>query len=318
MLIRIGTRSSKLAVIQAESVINAIKKAFHDAEFEVVKITTSGDRIADRPLYDIGGKALFLKELEIALIENKIDIAVHSMKDVPAKIHDGLEIACITEREDPSEVLISKKSKTIFDLPFGSIIGTSSMRRIAQIKNIRSDIKFVSLRGNVQTRIDAVLEGRIDATILASAGINRLKIKSEHINKIQNDIIIPAVGQGAIACQIRKDDKKYRKICDLINDFAAYNLVMAERGFLEHLDADCKTPLAASASFLIDSFCNDEKIGTKNIAKSLIKCKYFLSNESFSLSETFEQTFDLNNSYVVGVEVAKKMAEKIPDYKIKI
>ncbi len=303
MLIRIGTRSSKLAVIQAENVINSIKNIFHDAKFEIVKITTSGDRITDKPLYDIGGKALFLKELEIALIENKIDIAVHSMKDVPAKIHSDLEIACITEREDPSEVLISKVSKNISDLPIGCVIGTSSMRRIAQIKNIRNDIKFVPLRGNVQTRIDAVLEDKIGATILASAGIKRLKIESEHINKIQQDVIIPAVGQGAIACQIRKNDERYKKICELINDNRAYNLVMAERGFLEHLDADCKTPLAASASF-----DNDSKI----------RCKYFLSNESFLFSKTLEQTFDVSYCYEASVEVAKKMALKIPDYKVKL
>jgi hydroxymethylbilane synthase len=303
MLIRIGTRSSKLAVIQAENVVNSIKKIFYDANFEIVKITTSGDRITDRPLYDIGGKALFLKELEIALIENKIDIAVHSMKDVPAKIHSDLEIASITEREDPSEVLISKLAKSIYDLPSGCVIGTSSMRRIAQIKNIRNDIKFVPLRGNVQTRIDAVLEDKIGATILASAGIKRLKIELEHINKIQQDVIIPAVGQGAIACQIRKGDEKYKKICELINDSNAYNLVMAERGFLEHLDADCKTPLAASAS--LDDNGN-------------IKCKYFLSNESFSLSENLEQTFDVDYCYEASVEVAKKMALKIPDYKVKL
>lgn len=253
MHIRIGTRKSKLALIQTEICINKIKEIYPDISYEVIPITTTGDHITDKNLYDIGGKALFLKELEEALLANKIDIAVHSLKDVPGIVPETFNIAAVLEREDPRDVFISTKYKTIQDLPQGAIIGTSSVRRKVIMQQIRPDLKYVPFRGNVNTRLAKLERGEVDATILAMAGIKRLGIYDANIcHPLEPDLMLPACGQGVIAIEIRANDQNMQDLCSKINHVKTYHLIIAERSFLKEADASCDTPIAAYATYLPD------------------------------------------------------------------
>lgn len=249
-LIRIGTRKSPLALIQTNLVIDKIKNYYPEIDCQIVPIITSGDLIKDRNLYDIGGKALFLKEIENALIKNEIDLAVHSLKDIPCKIPKELTISAVLEKEDARDVLICKNYKSIEDLPRGSKVGTSSMRRKILIQQKRSDLEIIIFRGNVDTRISKLLQGEVDATILAYSGLKRLGLfNDEYCHLINIDQMLPCVGQGVIAIEIRKDDKNIQEICNKINHFETWRLMQTGRAFLEYLDADCRTPLAAYSEY---------------------------------------------------------------------
>lgn len=238
MQIRIGTRASKLAMIQANIVASNL-----DCPYEIIPITTSGDKELSKPLYDIGGKALFIKELEDALLDNKIDIAVHSLKDVPGILPAGLTIAAMLEREDPRDALVSKLSNNIAGLPLNAVVGTSSPRRIAYLKHIRPDLNIVNLRGNVDSRVARIVSGQLDAIILAYAGLKRLGIAPNEIcTPIDVSEVIPAIGQGVIAIETLTCNEH---LVAKLNHKMTFDLMQAERAFLEHICADCKTPAAA-------------------------------------------------------------------------
>src|SRR5688572_21586556 len=207
--IRIGTRGSRLAIVQAEEVKTRLlaELAIDPAQVEILTFVTTGDRIKDRNLTEIGGKGLFTKEIEDALLSGSIDLAVHSMKDLPAFIPDGLAIAAVLPREDPRDALVSLKARSIADLPEGALVGSSSVRRTAQLKRRRSDLRFTGFRGNVDTRLRKLKEGQVDATLLACAGLIRLGLKSEIASAIDVDDMLPALGQGAIGVEIRADNR---------------------------------------------------------------------------------------------------------------
>ncbi|CAN7943509.1 unnamed protein product, partial [Ixodes pacificus] len=244
--IRIGTRKSPLALIQTNLVIQQIKQFFPDINCEIVPIITSGDLIQNKPLYDIGGKALFLKEIEQALLDKKIDLAVHSLKDVPGRIPEELVIAAVLERKDPRDVFVCLNYKSIEELPQNAVIGSSAVRRKAFIQKIRPDLKATVFRGNVDSRIKKLMTGEVDATILAYAGLKRLgAFNPEYCHLIEYSQMLPCIGQGVIAVEIRQDDNAMLEICNQINHIPTFELIKPERAFLEYLDANCRTPIAA-------------------------------------------------------------------------
>ncbi|OEH84198.1 hydroxymethylbilane synthase [Desulfuribacillus stibiiarsenatis] len=242
----IGTRKSELALTQTNWVISQLEKLNLPYEFEVKKIMTKGDQILDVTLSKVGGKGLFVKEIEQALIDKEIDIAVHSMKDMPAEMPEGLVIGATTIREDVRDALIAKEANmTIANLPQGANIGTSSLRRSAQLLNLRPDLKITSIRGNVGTRIGKIQELDLDGVILACAGLNRLG-QSDHITEaIDPTQCVPAVGQGALGIQCRDNDEDVLALLQHLNHLPTEKAVMAERSFLKQLEGGCQVPIGA-------------------------------------------------------------------------
>ncbi|PDQ17445.1 hydroxymethylbilane synthase [Mesorhizobium sanjuanii] len=247
--LKIGTRGSPLALAQAQET-QARLMAAHDmpAEaFEIVVISTSGDRIQDRPLSEAGGKGLFTKEIEEALLERRIDIAVHSSKDMPTLLPDGLELSAFLPREDARDAFIGKAAKAIADLPQGAKVGSSSLRRQALIRRMRPDLDVVMFRGNVQTRLRKLEEGIADATILANAGLKRLGLEHIVTDLMPLDLFPPAPGQGAIGIETRIGDRHVEKMLAAIHDVPTGQALACERAFLAALDGSCRTPIAGHA-----------------------------------------------------------------------
>jgi len=247
--ITIGTRGSPLALIQAEEVRGRLVglHGLGSAGIEVKIIKTSGDKIQDRPLSEVGGKGLFTKEIEEALFDRSIDLAVHPMKDVATILPDGLVIAAILEREDPRDAFISLKAKRLADLPKGAVVGTASLRRQAQVRRLRPDLEVITFRGNVGTRLKKLEAGLADATLLALAGLNRLG-QAERATAVMNvDEMLPAVAQGALGLEIRADDDPMAALVAPLAHRATTFAVMAERALLRGLDGSCKTPIAGFA-----------------------------------------------------------------------
>jgi hydroxymethylbilane synthase len=249
-IIRIGTRGSPLALAQANEVRRRLLDAHADlgeggVELEIIR--TKGDRILDQPLADLGGKGLFTEEIEAALKDGCIDLAVHSMKDMPTELPDGLVIGCVLEREDPRDGFISQKAKHVRDLPNGAVVGTASLRRQAQVLNTRSDLQVVTLRGNVQTRLDKLKQGQIDATFLALAGLRRLGLEHQLTAAVDPDDMLPAVAQGVIGIECRADDGTAAEILAPLNHADTATRLAAERAFLAALDGSCQTPIAGLA-----------------------------------------------------------------------
>ena len=247
--LRIGTRGSPLALWQAREVRARLMAAHGMAEaaIEIVPIKTSGDRIQDKPLYDVGGKGLFTKEIEEALLAGAIDLAVHSMKDVATVLPGGLEIPCLLEREDPRDAFVSLKAATLAELPSGSVVGTSSLRRKSQVLHRRPDLKVVPLRGNVETRLRKLADGAADATLLAMAGLRRLGLEQHVRSALDVTEMLPAVAQGAIGIELRADDVRMRAFLAPLHHAATGVCVAAERAFLARLDGSCRTPIAGFA-----------------------------------------------------------------------
>ena len=248
--IRLGTRGSPLALAQAREVRQALIEAhgLSPGAVEVVTITTTGDRIPDRPLADIGGKGLFTKEIEEALLNGSIDIAVHSMKDMPAAVPPGLMFPAVLPREDARDAFISAKYKSLQELPQGAVLGSSSVRRTAQTLRLRPDIKSVSFRGNVGTRLRKLGEGVADATFLACAGLNRLGL-SNHITRIMPvEEMLPAVAQGIIVIETAAANHKARDLLAPVNHRPSMIAAICERTFLAGLDGSCRTPIAGHAT----------------------------------------------------------------------
>jgi hydroxymethylbilane synthase len=249
-ILRIGSRGSPLALVQAREVQNRIAAAagIDAARIEIKVIRTTGDVVVDRPLADAGGKGLFTKEIEAALLDGSIDLAVHSSKDLPTILPAGLVLAGFPPREDPRDAFISRKAATLRELPRGAVVGTSSPRRQALVKRLRPDATVVTLRGNVETRLRKLEAGEVDATLLAAAGLKRLGLLSAATAILDPDYFLPAVGQGAIGMQTRADDAKTRALVEAIDDADTSAALAAERAFLALLDGSCRTPIGGHAT----------------------------------------------------------------------
>ncbi len=249
--LRLGTRGSPLALAQAREVRARLAAAHAELEpeaaVEIVVITTTGDTVQDRTLAEIGGKGLFTKEIEEALLEGRIDAAVHSMKDVPTWLPEGLAIAAVLPREDPRDALFSARGDSLAALPAGAVVGTASLRRQAQVLLARPDVKVVPFRGNVQTRLRKLAEGEVDATLLAVAGLKRLGLAERITTVLEPEVMLPAVAQGAIGVETRADDADTHGFLEALNDRISALRVAAERACLEVLDGSCRTPIAAFA-----------------------------------------------------------------------
>lgn len=254
-LLRIGTRGSPLALVQARSVCALLAQALGAVEdsIEIVVIRTTGDAIQDRPLSEVGGKGLFTKEIEEALLTERIDLAVHSAKDMPTFSQPGLLLAACLEREDPRDAFLSRKAKTLAELPQGAHLGTASLRRQAIAKAARPDLRVTPLRGNVETRLRKLDGGEVDATLLAFAGLKRLGLTEHATHVMPIDEFLPAVGQGAIGIETRGDDNRTRQMVARINHTPTFTAVACERAFLAALDGSCKTPIAGHATLSGDT-----------------------------------------------------------------
>ena len=275
--IRIGTRASRLALWQAEFVARILQKNF---SVEIVKIQTTGDKILDAPLAKIGGKGLFTKEIENALAAGRIDLAVHSLKDVPSELPAGFEIAAITPRENPFDAFVSNKFDSLEDLPSGGVVGTSSLRRAAQILNLRPDLRIENLRGNVDTRLKKLDAGNFDAVILAAAGLERLGYGAR-IKKILTEII-PAAGQGALAIEIRAGDAEIRDAVKILHDEKTSAAVRIERDFLKKIGGSCQIPVGVFARVDADKIIVRAVIASTDGKKILRETAEDTSGESLA------------------------------------
>jgi hydroxymethylbilane synthase len=260
--LRIATRKSALALWQANHVQALLREAHPGIEIELVKIVTEGDRILDRPLSQIGGKGLFLKELERSMLNGDSDLAVHSMKDVPANMADGLVLDAVLPRANPYDALVSRDNRLLADLPAGSNVGTSSLRRKSQLLALRPDLKVTDLRGNVDTRLRKLDEGQYDAIILACAGLQRLGLGERISETLQLPDWLPASTQGIIGLQCRQDDEYTRSLIEPLADSNTMVVASAERAVARVLEATCQVPLAAHAVL------NDGRVKLKSMVSS--------------------------------------------------
>ncbi|MBC8211521.1 MAG: hydroxymethylbilane synthase [Gammaproteobacteria bacterium] len=245
--LRIATRSSPLALWQAEEVSRRLKALYPELDIKLVKMKTKGDKILDAPLAKVGGKGLFVKELEAGMLEGKADIAVHSMKDVPVEFPQGLELTLIMQREDPRDAFVSNKYTSLSALPEHAVVGTSSLRRQTQIREKHPDIKLDWLRGNVNTRLKKLDDGEYDAIILAAAGLKRLGFESRIRAFLEPEESLPAIGQGAIGIEARSDDEAVRQLLAPLGDADTTLRVVAERAMNEALNGGCQVPIAGYA-----------------------------------------------------------------------
>ena len=245
--LRIATRKSPLAMWQAEHVAKLLRQAHPGLQVELIGMSTQGDKILDTPLAKIGGKGLFVKELEQGMLEGRADIAVHSMKDVPVELPEGLHLAVIMEREDPRDAFVSNRYSRLEDLPEGSVVGTSSLRRQCQLADRRPDLKIAPLRGNVNTRLRKLDEGEFDAIILATAGLKRLGFQQRITSFIESGDSLPAIGQGAIGIECRSDDERVNALIQPLHDPETACCVLAERAMNHRLMGGCQVPIAGFA-----------------------------------------------------------------------
>ena len=260
--LRIGTRGSRLALHQSNWVKDKIGEAHPDLPVTLIRIKTAGDRIQDVPLAKIGGKGLFVKEIEEALIQGRIDLAVHSIKDVPTELPEGLHLSAITRREDPRDVFISKDGRSLEELPRGAKIGTSSLRRQAQLKRFRGDLEVVPLRGNLDTRLKKLETMGLDGIVLAFAGLKRMGLEERMTEVLSTEISLPAIGQGALGIEMRVDDREAEEAIRFLNDTESSIAVSAERAFLKRLGGGCQVPIAAFGQVIGSRFRIDGLVGT--------------------------------------------------------
>jgi len=292
--LRIGTRGSQLALYQANWVKERLMEAHPNFKVAVVKIKTTGDKIQDAPLAKIGGKGLFVKEIEEALIQKRIDLAVHSIKDVPTEFPKGLHLSVITKREDPRDVFISRDGRTLKELPQRAKIGTSSLRRQAQLLHFRNDFELISLRGNLDTRLKKIKTMNLDGIVLALAGIKRLGLEENITEIIPTEISLPAIGQGALGIETRMDDKEVEDLVWFLNDQDSSIAVSAERAFLKKLEGGCQVPIAAYARIVGLTLQIDGLVGTIN-GKRLIR--HHLEGP-------------IEKAELLGIELAEALLEK--------
>lgn len=259
----IGTRKSVLALWQAEYVAARLREAYPHVQVELLPVSTRGDEILDMPLAEIGGKGLFIRELEYLIREGKADMAVHSLKDMPAELPPDFTLAAVTDREDPRDAFVSLKYRSVDELPAGAKVGTSSLRRQSQLLHRRSDLRIESLRGNVQTRLRRLDEGQYDAVILAAAGLKRLGLGDRIGSYLSTAESIPAAGQGVMAVEVRKDDAELREMLAFLHNEKVASCIAAERAFLGRVGGDCKVPAGAFAEvegerIRVDAFISSE------------------------------------------------------------
>ncbi|MCP5083782.1 MAG: hydroxymethylbilane synthase [Alphaproteobacteria bacterium] len=285
---RIGTRGSPLALLQAEEVRDKLVAAhgLSPDDIEIVVIKTTGDKVQDRPLAEIGGKGLFTKEIEDGLHDGSLHMAVHSMKDMPAELPPGLIIDCLLTREDVRDGFISPHHSSISELPEGAVVGTSSVRRQAQLQRLRPDIKIVPFRGNVQTRLRKLEEGMASATFLACAGLNRLGRSDLITSPISPEEMLPAVAQGAIGVEVRADDSATRDLLKPLNDETTEITVAAERAYLSVLDGSCRTPMAGLAEL------SGEQLRLRTCVLSMDGARFFETERNGSVGDAAEMGRD--------------------------
>ena len=300
--LKIGTRKSPLALAQAEQVRDEILKIRPDLTVELVKFMTSGDRFLQQSLNDLGGKGLFTKEIEEALLDGEIDMAVHSMKDMPTQLPDGLIIPCYLEREDVRDVFISNQVKSIEELPEGAVVGTTALRRQAQLLSMRPDLEVITFRGNVNTRLKKIEEGEVAATFLAMAGLNRLGFENVATKILDPDEMMPAVAQGAIGIECRENHAELIEILNQINHFETEMSVIGERSMLEQLDGSCRTPIGAYS--VID--------GDHLTLHGLV------ASPDGEVIVTGTQSGDLKNAYQVGEALGKQLKEQTKEGKFDV
>jgi hydroxymethylbilane synthase len=289
--LRIATRKSQLALWQAHHVAMLLRQAHPGLDVELVPLVTQGDRIQDRSLAAIGGKGLFIKELEVALEEQRADIAVHSMKDLPGDLPAGLTIAAVLERADARDALVTAKASSLEDLPHGARVGTSSLRRQAQLLAARPDLRIETLRGNVDTRLRRHDAGEMDAIVLACAGLTRLGLESRITARLDPAICLPAVAQGVIGIECRSADERTLKLVAALNDRAARIVMDAERAFAHRLGGSCQSPIAAHATL------DGERVRLEGLVAE--------PNGSWLLRDTASGS--AADPAVLGVELAERM-----------
>ncbi|RLB63588.1 MAG: hydroxymethylbilane synthase [Deltaproteobacteria bacterium] len=247
MILRLATRRSKLALAQARAYVDTLKATDPTLQVEELHIVTTGDKIQDRPLQDLGGKGLFIKEVEEALLDRRASFAVHSIKDVPAELAPSLCLAAMPKREDPRDALLSREGASLADLPQGAKVGTSSLRRRTMLLRARPDLTILPLRGNVDTRLRKLAEGQVDAIVLAAAGLVRLGLAAQATEILEPDASLPAVGQGALGIECREDDEQVRALLATTDDQNTRICVTAERAFMAAVGGSCQLPVAAYA-----------------------------------------------------------------------
>ena len=260
--LRIGTRGSQLALYQANWVKGRLIEVYPHLKVTLIIIKTTGDRIQDAPLAKIGGKGVFVKEIEEALLEKRIDLAVHSIKDVPTEFPEGLHLSVITKREDPRDAFISREGISLKDLLQGAKIGTSSLRRQAQLLHFRSDLQLIPLRGNLDTRLKKLKTLGLDGIVLACAGLRRLGLDEKITEILPTDISLPAIGQGALGIETRVDDEEVEEKIKFLNDRDSSIAVTAERAFLKKLEGGCQVPIAAFGQIVGLTLQIDGMVGT--------------------------------------------------------
>ncbi len=247
MILRIGTRGSKLALVQSEWVKREVQARHPDVRVELVRIKTKGDKILDAPLSKVGGKGLFVKEIEEALLRKDVDLAVHSMKDVPAELEQGLQLSVYPKREDPRDAFVSRRFRSVKELPQGASVGTSSLRRSAQLLHLRPDLQIAPLRGNVDTRLKKLDSGDLLGIVLAAAGLNRLGLSERITALLPPDSVLPAIGQGVLGLEVREDDQPTKDLVSFLNDPETELAARVERAFLKELEGGCQVPVAGYA-----------------------------------------------------------------------
>lgn len=265
----IGTRQSLLALWQSNHIASLLRKQYPDCQVTLKKIVTKGDRILDVPLAQIGGKGLFTKEIETELLDGTVDLAVHSLKDMPTVLPEGLCLTAITTRANVGDAFVSNKYASFSELPQGAVLGTSSLRRKAQLLAVRPDLKIVDLRGNVDTRLRKLDEGQMDAIILAAAGLERLGHADRIREIIPTTVCLPAVGQGALAIECRSDNKEVRDMLAFLNDLPTKQATDAERAFLGLIEGGCQVPIGVHAEVENDNVKIEAVIASLNGSKVL-------------------------------------------------
>jgi len=289
--IRIGTRDSKLAMWQAEWVKNQLTNLYPHLQFELVAMKTKGDKILDVPLSKIGDKGLFTKELELGLLSEELDMAVHSLKDMPTLLPEGLIISTFCEREEPRDVFLSKNGISLEELPTGAIIGTSSLRRKSQLKHYRPDFEFMDLRGNLQTRWNKLTDSNMDGIVLAAAGVKRLGWEDRITQILSEDMMISAVGQGSIAIEVVEQRTDIQELLSRLNHLETEQAVRAERALMRKLEGGCQVPIGALAQVV------DGQITLRGMVASLDGIRLIKAEAMGTDPE------------MVGIEVAERLVE---------
>jgi hydroxymethylbilane synthase len=297
MILKIGTRGSKLALTQSKWVKRQIEEKHGDVHVELIRIKTKGDRIQDSPLSRIGGKGLFVKEIEDALLRGDVDLAVHSMKDVPSELPEGLELRVFPEREDPRDAFVSVKYEDIDDLPEGSRVGTGSLRRGAQLLNLHPGLKLVPVRGNVDTRLKKLESGEFDAIVLASAGLRRLGLEKRISQTLPTDQMLPAVAQGALGLEMKRDKDDLFQVLSFLNHGPTEVTVRAERAFLRELEGGCQVPIAGHASL------DGENLVLRGMVAELDGTRLIRD----------EISGDRDRAEEIGIELARRLLQKGAD-----